>query len=71
MKDIEKFIRENREAFDSYEPGERVLKNLGKEFCPPPGTTVTVRKLPWLKWSAAAAILIFVTAGVVYLFFKQ
>ena len=68
MKDIEKFIKENREAFDSYEPGERVLKNLGKEFCVPSAKTGSVRKLPWLKWSAAAAVLIFVAAGVVYFF---
>ena len=66
MKDIEKFVRENREAFDSYQPGDRVLNNLEKVFCAPTAKTGIVRKMPWLKWSAAAAILIFITSGVVY-----
>jgi hypothetical protein len=66
MKDIEKFIRENKEAFDSYQPGERVLKNLEKEFCDPEAKGGVVRTMPWLKWSAAAAVIIFIAAGVVY-----
>ena len=66
MKDIEKFIKENREAFDSYEPGDRVLKNLEKEFCAPAGSSGIIRSIPWLKWSAAAAVIIFIAAGVIY-----
>ena len=66
MKDIEKFIKENKEAFDSYQPGNRVLQNLEKEFCNPAEKRVIVRRMPWLKWSAAAAVIVFIVVGVLY-----
>jgi hypothetical protein len=66
MKDIESFIRENRDAFDSYLPGPRVWNNLEKECAELDSQRKKVKPLPWMRWSAVAAVIIFVIAGVFY-----
>jgi hypothetical protein len=66
MKDIEAFIKENRDAFDSYRPGPGVWKNLEKECAGLDSQPKKIKQLPWLRWSAVAAVLIFVIAGIFY-----
>jgi len=66
MKDIEKFIKANRDAFDSYEPGDRVWENLSASFPANKGRTGVLRNMSWMKWAAAAAVIIFLGTGSYY-----
>jgi hypothetical protein len=66
MNNLEKFIRDNREDFDAYQPSSDVWNNLEKEF----GTATpggVVRSMQWRKWAAAAAVLFFISTGVYFL----
>jgi hypothetical protein len=70
-KGLEQFIRDNRDQFDTDEPGEQVWKKLGKELTdknqPLPQPTAKSRKLLVLtlfRWSAAAAIIILAGIGI-------
>jgi len=57
MSRIENMIRENREAFDSYEPGAQVWNNIQKNLETKPGKVVAVKGRLW-KWVAAAAVFL-------------
>ena len=66
MKNIEDFIKNNREAFDSYEPGERVWKALESKFPESKRRTPGMTTIAWIRWSAAAAVILFLGAGIYY-----
>ena len=66
MKNIEEFIKNNREAFDSYEPGERVWKALESNFPESETRRPQVTAIAWMRWIAVAAIVLFLLAGVYY-----
>ncbi|MBN2213439.1 MAG: hypothetical protein JW723_04280 [Bacteroidales bacterium] len=62
MKDkLEKYIIENREAFDIHEPGEGVWKKIEKNIQPK-------RSVNWrtIIWRAAAVVLIFAASYMVH-----
>jgi len=74
---LEQFIQDNRDQFDSDEPGEQVWKKLEekipnfkkqepKKLQDSKGSKVIVLKM--LRWSAAAAILVLAGLGVYSLF---
>jgi hypothetical protein len=70
-KGLEQFIRDNRDQFDTDEPGEQIWKKLEKELTDknrnhPQKTTREQKKivLTILRWSAAAAILILAGIGI-------
>jgi len=75
---LEQFIQDNRDEFDSDEPGEQVWKKL-EEKIPNPGIQEPNLKkqeanrgkliaMKMLRWSAAAAILVLAGLGVYSLF---
>jgi len=70
MNNLEKFIRDNRENFDAYKPSDGVWNNLEKEFGAVP-TKGLIRSMSWRKWAAAAAVLIFVSTGIIFLVKKD
>jgi len=57
MSRLENMIRENREAFDSYEPGTQVWDNIQKKLDAKPGKLTTLKSSVW-KWAAAAAVFL-------------
>ena len=57
MSRLENMIRENREAFDSYEPGTQVWDNIQKNLETKPGKLTTLKSSVW-KWAAAAAVFL-------------
>jgi uncharacterized protein involved in exopolysaccharide biosynthesis len=68
---LEQFIDDNRDQFDSDEPGEQVWKKLAEKIPnakkqQPKGSRVIMLKI--LRWSAAAAILVLAGLGVYSLF---
>jgi len=63
---LEKFIQDNREAFDSEEPRQQLWKNLQQQI----GESKKddrVFHLSFLRWTAAAAILIMLVGMFYYL----
>ena len=64
-KRLEQFIRDNREQFDTDEPAPRVWEKLEVALTPPAKkNTGKVIAMKILRWSAAAAILVFAGLGV-------
>jgi hypothetical protein len=70
-KGLEQFIRDNRDQFDSDEPGEQVWKKLEEELTakvqPVQQQTSKSRKVlvfTIFRWSAAAAILVLAGIGI-------
>ena len=70
-KDLEQFIRDNRDQFDSEEPGERIWRKLEEELTDKQpndkklkSTGQKIIVLTILRWSAAAAILILAGIGI-------
>ena len=66
MKKLENFINENRDAFDSYEPGHKVWQHLEKQL-----NGKDTRKNPsWRKisfrWTAAAAVILLIALPAIY-----
>ncbi len=65
---LEQFIRDNREAFDGDEPGPELWRNLERNL-PGRENDMRVFHLNFLRWTAAAAILVMI-AGMFY-YMKQ
>jgi hypothetical protein len=68
---LEQFMRDNRDQFDSEEPGEQIWKNLEQELTAEEPTKQKqasqggiIKMLKILRWSAAAAILILAGIGI-------
>jgi hypothetical protein len=71
-KNLEQFMRDHREEFDTDEPGAQVWKKLEQELTPPKqeAKVVSIKKslgMTILRWSAAAAILVLAGLGVYHL----
>lgn len=70
-KGLEQFMRDNRNQFDTDEPGERVWKNLEQELTAKEKTELKqtspggiISMLGIFRWTAAAAILILAGIGI-------
>ncbi|OQP65183.1 hypothetical protein A3860_16045 [Niastella vici] len=77
-KGLEQFIRDNRDQFDTDEPGEQVWSTLEKELTaknqngqPQPSKDRKTIVFTILRWSAAAAILILACIGIYSLLGKR
>jgi len=57
MSRLENMIRENREAFDSYEPGTQVWDKIQKDLETKPGKLANIKGRVW-RWVAAAAVFL-------------
>lgn len=66
MSRLEQFINENRASFDSEEPREQLWKSLEQQLYPQEKKPKVV-VMKYLRWSAAAAILILAGVGVFHL----
>jgi hypothetical protein len=62
---LEQFIRDHRDEFDTDEPGQKVWENISEDLGPGNRnkTAVTVLKVDFLRWSIAAAVILGVAAG--------
>lgn len=68
MSRIEQFIRDHRDEFDGEEPAPQVWKNLEKDLIPKPASNSgRIITLNFMKWAAAAAILVLAGLGVYHL----
>jgi hypothetical protein len=69
MSNLEQFMRDHREEFDTDEPGPQVWKKLEEELKPAKeeAKVVSIKKslgMNLLRWSVAAAVLVFAGLGV-------
>ncbi len=65
-KKLEQFVKDNREAFDKFEPGPVVWNNIQQQLKRPPEKKGILISMSVLRWSAAAAVVILLGAGVYY-----
>ncbi|HEY0680111.1 MAG TPA: hypothetical protein VGD17_17625 [Chitinophagaceae bacterium] len=64
---LEQFIKDNREAFDSEEPGPQLWKNLSAGLDSGSKKSDNVYHLSFLRWTAAAAIVVMVIGMFYYM----
>jgi hypothetical protein len=63
---LEDFINDNRNGFDSYEPGNKVWKAIEEQLPADKKKQVNILRMTWIKWSAIAAAVLVITASVLY-----
>jgi hypothetical protein len=66
-KRLEEFIKENRGAFDSYEPSRKIWNTISRKITGTADENLLIKRMPWIKWSAAAAVLILIISTIYYL----
>ena len=64
---LEQFIKDNREDFDDEMPSPKVWENIQVKVIPVKKEAAPVVRMNFIRWSAAAAVLILVTGGVWFL----
>ncbi len=70
-KRLEQFIQENREAFDSEEPRQQLWKNLRAELEDGDKRNDKIFHLSFLRWTAAAAIVVMILGMFYYMNQRQ
>ncbi len=68
-RNLEKFVQDNREEFDKFEPGPVVWHNIQQDLKNGKKEKAITISMKTLRWSAAAAIVILLGAGAY--FFSQ
>ena len=63
---LEDFINENRDAFDSYEPANKTWKAVEEHLPASKKKQADVRLMAWTRWSAIAAAILIVTSSAFY-----
>lgn len=66
-KHLEDFVKNNREEFDKFEPGPVVWHNIQQQLKKPAKRQGIMVSMKFIRWSAAAAILLLVGSGTWYL----
>jgi hypothetical protein len=61
---LEQFVRDHREEFDTEEPDNKIWEEISREMNPDKKKQTPVVHIPirWIKWSAAAVILLIAAA---------
>jgi hypothetical protein len=70
-KQLEDFVKNNREDFDKFEPGPVVWHNIQQELKRPAAKKGIMISMTVLRWSAAAAILLMLGTGAYYFLTKK
>lgn len=60
---LEKFVTDHREEFDADEPGKKVWEKIQLQLEPGKKKATPVLRLQWVRWSAAAAVILLIGAG--------
>jgi hypothetical protein len=69
-KQLDNFVKNNREEFDKFEPGPVVWHNIQQQLKKPSGKGILI-PMRTIRWSAAAAIIIVLGAGAWWMMTKQ
>lgn len=60
---IERFVRDNRDGFDSNDPSPKVWENIEKQLNL---KSTPVRSISWKRWSVAAAVIVALGTGILW-----
>jgi hypothetical protein len=63
---LEQFVKDNRDAFDKFEPGPVVWNNIQQQLKKPAEKEGILISMRVLRWSAAAAVVVLMGLGVYY-----
>jgi hypothetical protein len=68
---LEKFIRENREEFNTDIPGPRIWENIRERMNPKEKKEIPLRSLPFKRWMTAAAAVVVMGVSVILYYSMQ
>lgn len=69
---LERFIRDNRDAFDHLEPDAQLWNKIGEAIGEDKKTNTRVRSMSWVRWAVAATLFLALAGTVSYqLFWKS
>jgi hypothetical protein len=60
---LEQFISDNRDEFDGEEPAKKIWDNIQQKLEPEVKTQTRVVRLNFIRWSAAASVVVLLGAG--------
>jgi hypothetical protein len=64
--ELEQFINDNRDEFDGEEPAKKIWDNIQQKLEPEVKTETRVVRLNFMRWSAAASVVVLLGAGAWY-----
>jgi hypothetical protein len=69
---LERFVRDNREAFDNMEPSSALWDKIGEAIGEEKKTTTRVVRMSWARWAVAATLFLALAGTISYqLFWRQ
>jgi hypothetical protein len=69
---LERFVRDNREAFDNMEPSTALWDKIGEAIGEEKKSTTRVVRMSWARWAVAATLFLALAGTISYqLFWKQ
>lgn len=69
---LERFVRDNREAFDNMEPSATLWDKIGEAIGEEKKTTTRVVRMSWARWAVAATLFLALAGTISYqVFWKQ
>ena len=70
-KNIERFIRDNREAFDHMEPSPTLWDKVGQAIGEEKKNTTRVVRMSWARWAVAATLFLALAGTVSYMLLRE
>ena len=64
--ELEQFINDNRDEFDGEEPAKKIWDNIQQKLEPEIKTETRVVRINFMRWSAAASVVVLLGAGAWY-----
>ncbi len=68
---LERFVRDNREAFDNMEPSSALWDKIGEAIGEEKKTTTRVVRMSWARWAVAATLFLALAGTISYQLFRQ
>jgi hypothetical protein len=68
---LERFIRDNRDAFDHLEPDAALWNKIGEAIAEDKKTTTRVISMSWARWAVAATLFLALAGTLTYMLFLR
>jgi hypothetical protein len=66
---LERFVRDNREAFDQHQPNPALWDKIGEAIGAETKTTTRVITMGWARWTVAATLFLALAGTITYMMF--
>jgi hypothetical protein len=70
-KNLERFVRDNREAFDNLDPSPALWDRIGTAIGEEKKDTTRVIRMSWARWAVAATLFLALAGTAGFLFFNR